>query len=121
MDNIYGGISTKTFFLQELLDEMKDIDDIEEGIEYFPTINENEELPALEHTSKVKLDDIKTEIKSIVDKSYDYFDYSQKDGSNERFMEKQKNTNAFRDNIFDMIDEEEAKKKVSKFEQETLF
>ena len=104
LDSIYGGNITKTFFMQELIDEMKDDADniIEES--YFPTIDETDILPDLELTSKVKLDDVKDEVKSMINKDYDYYKYSDRDGSNERFMEKQRNTNSFRDTIFDVID-----------------
>ena len=40
-----------------------------------------------------------------VNKSYAYNEYSVQDGSNDRFMEKQKNTNALRDAIFDALDD----------------
>ena len=103
LDNIYGGNITKEFFMQELIDEMKPEEVVEES--YFPTINENENLPEIEKTSKVSLESVRKEVDNIVGKEYDYYKYSENDGSNARFMEKQKNTNALRDAIFDAIDE----------------
>lgn len=98
LDNIYGGSITKEFFLQELLDDMKENTDEQK---YFVTIDTTEELPDLEITSKKTIDMVKTEVDNIVHKEYGYFTYSSEDGSNDRFMEKQRNTNMLRDQIFD--------------------
>ena len=98
LDNIYGGSTTKEFFLQELLDDMKENTDEQK---YFVTIDTTEELPDLEITSKKTLDMVKTEVDNMVHKEYGYFMYSSEDGSNDRFMEKQRNTNMLRDQIFD--------------------
>ena len=103
LDNIYGGNITKTFFMQELIDEMKPEEVVEES--YFPTIDENEVLPEIDKTSKVSLESVRKEVDNIIGKEYDYYKYSENDGSNARFMEKQKNTNSFRDVIFDTIDD----------------
>ena len=102
LDNVYGGNITKTFFLQELIDEMKE-DIVEET--YFPSISIDEIEGELELTSKVSIDSVRDEIKNTVSNDYDYYKYSERDGSNERFMEKQRNTNSFRDTIFDIIDD----------------
>ena len=93
LDNIYGNNETKTFFLQELIDDMKSEEPEEE----------EEDIPDLPHTSKYKLEQIEHELKNIVHKEYDYFDYSAKDKSNERFMLKQKNTNQLVDTLFEQV------------------
>ena len=105
--------------MQELIDEMKPEEVVEES--YFPTINENENLPEIEKTSKVSLESVRKEVDNIVGKEYDYYKYSEKDGSNARFMEKQKNTNAFRDAVFDVIDDIKQKPKKKEDTIETLF
>ena len=120
LDNIYGGNITKTFFLQELIDEMKEDDIVEES--YFPTISTDEIEGELELTSKVSLESIKDEIKNTVSNDFDYYKYSDRDGSNTRFMEKQKNTNAFRDTIFDALEEVDNETKTeNNSDIETLF
>ena len=84
INDIFGGyMNTKEFFLQDLVDNMKPIEYI--GDQYI----ESYELP---HTSKLKIDDIRQDIESIITKPYDYFKYSELDGSNDRFMNKQHNT-----------------------------
>lgn len=90
--NIYGDINTKTFFLEQLIDENNIKDDNKDDVD--------EELKDFEHTSKVKLEDIISELPNIVHKEFDYYDYSEKDNSNNRFMIKQKNTNKLKDDIF---------------------
>ena len=85
INDIFGGyMNTKEFFLQDLVDNMKPIEYM--GDQYI----ESYQLP---HTEKLKLDDIKQDIENIINKPYDYFKYSELDGSNERFMTKQQNTN----------------------------
>ena len=64
---------------------------------------------------------VRKEVDNIVGKEYDYYKYSEKDGSNARFMEKQKNTNAFRDAVFDVIDDIKQKPKKKEDTIETLF
>lgn len=105
-DKEYGGISTKTFFLQELVDDMKDTDITEE--KPFGYIDETVTLEELELTAKLTINDVNVqkEVANSVNKSYAYNEYSVQDGSNDRFMEKQKNTNAFRDAIFDGLDDD---------------
>ena len=94
----FGGyVNTKEFFLQDLIDNMKTEDESDNYIKEY-------QLP---HTEKFRLDDIKDQIENIITKPFNYFEYSQLDGSNMRFMRKQKNTNQLRDNIFDMIEENE--------------
>lgn len=94
--DIYGNTNTKDFFLQELIDNIK-IDDEKKTI---PDEVKLEDLPELPHTRKYKLEDIEHELKNVVHKEFDYFDYSNQDNSNSRFMTKQVNTNMLRDTIF---------------------
>jgi hypothetical protein len=119
LDTVYGGNITKTFFMQELIDEMKPEEITEES--YLPKIDENTVLPDIELTSKVSINTVKDEVQNIVNKDYDYYKYSEHDGSNDRFMEKQRNTNSFRDTIFDVIDDIKPKEEKPKDEIETLF
>ena len=100
---------------------MKEEDPIEES--YFPTISTDEIEGELELTSKLTLESIKDEIKNTVSNDFDYYKYSERDGSNSRFMEKQKNTNAFRDTIFDTFDEVDTNqnKNENNTDIETLF
>ena len=107
-DKDYGGISTKTFFLQELVDDMKTDEQIE--IEQkFGYIDETVTLEELEHTSKLTLADknVQDEIMNTVDNSYSYEDYSNRDGSNDRFMDKQHRTYQQNQNL--RIDTEDIK------------
>ena len=98
--NIYGNIATKEFFLQELMDEMKDNkEDVEE------------ELPELEHTEKKQLEDVKDELPKIVHKEYSYKVYSELDDSNNRFLRKQENNNSLKDNIFTSVNNDDNKVK----------
>jgi hypothetical protein len=80
--NIYGDKNTKDFFADEILSKMNSS---------YNTLDE-EDAPELEHTSKVKLSDIESEIPNIIHKEFDYFEYSKLDGSNNRFLRKQENT-----------------------------
>ena len=49
LDNVYGGNITKTFFMQELIDEMKEETEISDKVDnYFDDIDENAELAELE-------------------------------------------------------------------------
>ena len=107
LTNLYGNLNTKEFF-SDLIDNMV-VDETEE------------ELPELEHTSKLQLKDIIYELPNVVHKQYDYFEYSSLDKSNERFMRKQENTNTLRDNIFAQIDNEDIPKDESKNLQGNLF
>lgn len=85
INDAFGGyIMTKEFFLQDLVDNMKPVESLQD--DYIETY----ELP---HTEKLTLDDVKSDIENIITKPYDYFKYSQLDGSNNRFMNKQKSTN----------------------------
>lgn len=107
LTNLYGNLNTKEFF-SDLIDNMV-VDETEE------------ELPELEHTSKLQLKDVENELPNVVHKQYDYFEYSSLDKSNERFMRKQENTNTLRDNIFAQIDNEDIPKDESYKLQGELF
>lgn len=97
LNDIYGTMNTQLFFMEQLVNEMKnEEDDI--------TIEE-EVLPDLPMTEKKKLEDIEDEISEIVHETYEYEEYSKLDGSNDRFIRKQENTNQLRDNIFDSLND----------------
>ena len=107
LTNLYGNLNTKEFF-SDLMDNMVVNDD-------------EEEVPELEHTSKLQLKDVENELQNVVHKEFDYFEYSELDKSNERFMRKQENTNTLRDNIFAQIDNNDIPKDESKNLQGDLF
>ena len=108
--DLYGGsIETKTFFLEELLDEMKDVDDIDD-----------EEIDDFDMKEKKHLSDIQTDLPNVIHKPYGYYEYSELDNSNNRFMRKQENTNTLRDDIF-TVDNTEITKKEKKKEMNDLF
>ena len=94
LKNIYGNVATQTFFLQELIDGARE-DESSSVLD-----EEDEDLPALPMTSKKTIDDVQDEIPTIIHKEFEYDEYSEKDGSNKRFMRKQENTSQLRDNIF---------------------
>ena len=52
------------------------------------------------HTSKYKLEQVKSELGNVIHDGYDYSDYASKDGTNQRFVEKMENTNSLRGTIF---------------------
>ena len=106
--DVYGNYTTKEFFLQELVDEMK-----QESVE------PEEELEDLPMESKVKLDDVKDELPSVIHKEYDYYVYSELDKSNERFLRKQENTDKSKD--FMWKEEHEIKETQTKEQQPDLF
>lgn len=93
IDNIYGTEKTKLFFLEELIDNIKDNDsEFSEEIDNTELTNDQieEQLP---FTRKYKLEQVEHELKDIVHDTFDYALYSELDNSNNRFMIKQKNTN----------------------------
>lgn len=103
LNNIYGNMNTQTFFLEQLLNEIKD-DEIEE------TENEEipEELPELPHTSKETIANVESTLNTVVHEGYEYDVYTSDetgDGSNTRFLRKQENTNQLRDTLFNKLDE----------------
>ena len=115
LDNVYGNSATRVFFMQELIDEMKDADNIKSNI---MTIPENTSLPEIELTSKKTSSMIEDEIKNTVHQDYSYYKYSEEDGSNDRFLEKQKNTASIYDRIF--VDPESEENKNDIKNNETL-
>lgn len=112
--DLYNDNATKQFFLQELVEEMKeDETDIEE-----------EELGELPHTSKYKLSDITSRIKNVIHQGYSFGEYSLLDGSNDRFMRKMQNTNKIGNNLFIKVHEENSyigEVKEVKQQEKTLF
>lgn len=85
--NIYGGSNKiKNFFLDELIDNIKT------ETENTESENTEEEFDDFEKTEKKTLEQIKDELKTVIHKDYDYYIYSNEDGSNTRFLEKQENT-----------------------------
>lgn len=110
LNNIYGDWNTQTFFLQQLMDDMKE-DNSEE---------DEEVIPEFEHNEKVKLEDIINELPEIIHKEFDYFNYSEQDKSNDRFMRKQENTNQMREQIFVNSNDNEDKPKKKKDDSLTI-
>ena len=108
LENIYGTFSTKEFFLQELVDNMKN-DEV---------IVLDDELPELPHTEKKRLDEVKDELQNVIHKEFGYYDYSELDNSNERFLRKQRNTNSLRDTLFEQVDEDNNETKKDKQQYE---
>ena len=105
LTDLYGGSElTKTFFIDELVDNMK-----EEFNEDDEEINKPFEL-----TEKKRIADITTELPNVIHRPYGYYEYSEMDDSNARFMKKQENTNTFRDDIFTQVNTEENNKKTKK-------
>jgi hypothetical protein len=78
--NIYGDKQTQSFFADTLLQQMNE------------TEIQEDEAPDLEHTAKLRFTDIEEQLPTIVHAPYDYFKYSDLDGSNNRFLRKQENT-----------------------------
>lgn len=90
LDNVYGNSPTTAFFMEELLNNTKD--------------SENDSIPDdvladLPMTRKYKLEQIEKELNSVIHSDYNYYDYSQLDNSNDRFMRKQDNTNMMKDTV----------------------
>jgi hypothetical protein len=100
LTNIYGDANTAQFFAQEFFN-IKDENDFEE-----------DEAPDFVLTPKKTAEDIESEIPNIVHSDFNYFKYSEMDGSNNRFMRKQKNTDKT-NNGFN-TPSEEVKKEVEK-------
>ena len=116
MENIYGDAMTQTFFLQELMDNMDDSSDID------TVFDEQETEMPLPHTSKKRLADIKEEIPNIVHDGFEYDKYTKQDGSNERFLRKQENTNRLVDSLFnDTTKNETFDEAIKELDERTLF
>lgn len=97
INDLYKNNITNQFFLQELVENIKDENnDKEDSLdEYESTLPKN-----LPHTSKYKLEQVKSELGNVIHDGYDYSDYASKDGTNQRFVEKMENTNSLRGTIF---------------------
>ena len=89
---------------------MKDTEELTNEEALPKSIDENVDLPELELTSKVKLSDVQQSISDTIKETYDYYEYSELDGSNDRFMEKQRNTNSLREQIFNTDDDNDNNK-----------
>ena len=112
LTDVYGGSElTKTFFIEELVDEMKD--DFDE--------DEDEINKPFELTEKKRIADITTELPNVIHRPYGYYEYSEMDNSNNRFMRKQENTNTLRDDIFTQDNVEKTDKKKKKDDMKDLF
>ena len=99
--NLFGDEMTEQFFLvDELMKNMKDENGNLANIDR--VIDESETEQEFEHTSKKRLAEVRDEIPEIVHGDFDYDTYSELDGSNERFLRKQKNTNHLVDSVFAM-------------------
>lgn len=100
LNTIYQNNITNQFFLQELVDNMKDEDihnsNKEESVEEY-----EKNLPEYKTAPKYKLEQIESTLKSIVHDGYDYSKYSIEDGTNAKFIEKMKNNNSLNGNLFD--------------------
>ena len=118
MQNLFGDEMTEQFFLQELLDNMNDDSSFGNGSTIF---DESETEQEFEHTSKKRLADVKGEIPEIVHAEFDYDKYTKLDGSNERFLRKQKNTNQIVDGIFNTVDEITNDVRNNELKEQTLF
>lgn len=111
LKDIYGTLNTQNFFLQDIIEKMKT--DYEEEHK-----NEDENLPEFELANKVHLSDVQQEIDELTIKTFDYYDYSDKDGSNQRFLKKQENRNRLKDNnVFKLNKDEDD----SEVKEKTLF
>ena len=112
LQDLYGSYMTKEFFLQELLDNFKD----ETTTQIM--IKDQEDLPDLPHTSKMKLIDVEEELPNVIHTGFEYDNYSKLDGSNDRFLRKQINQNTLRDLIFDGLEEANDNVQISKNKEE---
>lgn len=101
LKDLYGDLNTQNFLISTLMDNMKDEDEEEQKLN-----EEDEKLEELQKLPKIKLEEAQNEINDLNVLGFDYYDYSSKDGSNTRFMVKQKNTNPLKDDIFGQLEEE---------------
>ena len=74
--------------------------------------NSEEDLPELPHTIKLKLKDVESELPEVIHSGFEYDVYSQLDGSNDRFLRKQENTNSLRDTLFGGLQQSDEKEKI---------
>jgi hypothetical protein len=94
LNNIYGNKNTEEFFLQELDNDLNDKEN---------NIDDAEDVPELDMTPKLKLEDVENTLTNVIHSEFDYNKYVEKDLSNERFLRKQINTNSLRDTLFDPV------------------
>ena len=121
LSDIYGNINTKIFFLQELIDDMKKNEEDPYSCDNIDNNLVIEELPELTPTQKLKLDDVKDTLNSVIHSDYDYYVYSEEDNSNRRFIQKQINTNQLRDSIFEQTEEKNDEDDTQNNTQSDLF
>jgi hypothetical protein len=112
VDDIYGTKNTKEFFLAQLIDEMKSD---EESV-----VNEDEVLPDLEAKPKLQLKDVEHELPQVIHKQFNYMDYSTLDGSNERFLRKQRNTDKSAEVLQMQQTKTELEEKLNNTDEQTL-
>ncbi len=86
----FGGAATKEFFIDELMGELHE----EEP--------EEEVLPALPHTAKYTLKQVEKQVNNAVNGEFDFIKSTSIDGSQERFIEKQKDTNSLNNTFWDI-------------------
>ena len=101
------------------MDEL--IDNIKTETENTESENAEEEFDDFEKTEKKTLEQIKDELKSVIHKDYDYYIYSNEDGSNTRFLEKQENTKRTMTSESTIFAEPENKEDKGKFGDLSLF
>lgn len=121
LEKIYVDNITSQFFLQELVEEMKTPDVGEDGL----TQEQYEaSVPNLPHTAKYKLEQVQHELKSVIHDGYDYSDYSTKDGTNKKFMDKMEYNNALQGDLFAQHDTNQSsymETKTGEWKQQELF
>ena len=118
INKMYANNITNQFFLQELVEDMKD-DETTSSIKEVEEYENN--LPQMPHTSKYKLEQIESQLKNVVHDGFDYSDYSIKDGTNKRFMEKMEQNNSLRGSLFGNNDNEDNSYMSNKTLQKDLF
>lgn len=118
INKMYANNITSQFFLQELVEDMKD-DETTSSIKEVEEYENN--LPQMPHTSKYKLEQIESQLKNVVHDGFDYSDYSIKDGTNKRFMEKMEQNNSLRGSLFGNNDNEDNSYMSNKTLQKDLF
>ena len=118
INKMYANNITNQFFLQELVEDMKD-DEATSSIKEVEEYENN--LPQMPHTSKCKLEQIESQLKNVVHDGFDYSDYSIKDGTNKRFMEKMEQNNSLRGSLFGNNDNEGNSYMSNKTLQKDLF
>ena len=83
--------------MEELIDGIKD-DVVDEDVE---------DIGDLPVARKTKLAEIEEELKTVVHSDFNYYNYSEQDNSNKRFMDKQENTSLLRDGMFNKAKDNE--------------